>query len=91
MPTLKETVNEQTKELIAIGASVAAHCQPCLTYHVNKARGLGVEADAIRAAIEVGHQVEKGSMSAMREFSKGLTGAGCEEAQAAAGGKTCCG
>ena len=29
-------LDERTKELIAIGASVCAHCQPCLTYHVNK-------------------------------------------------------
>ena len=27
-------MDERTKELIAIGASVGAHCQPCLTYHV---------------------------------------------------------
>ena len=24
------------KELTAIGASVTAHCQPCVTYHVGK-------------------------------------------------------
>jgi AhpD family alkylhydroperoxidase len=62
-------MDERTKELIAIGASVGAHCQPCLTYHVEKARELGIDDEQIRAAIETGHMVEKGAMSAMRKFS----------------------
>lgn len=62
-------MDEKTKELIAIGASIGAHCQPCLTYHVTKAREMGIDDDAIRTAIETGHMVEKGAMSAMRKFS----------------------
>ena len=62
-------MDEATKELIAIGASVGAHCQPCLTYHVGKAREMGIDDEAIKAAIETGHMVEKGAMSAMRKFS----------------------
>lgn len=62
-------MDEKTKELIAIGASVGAHCQPCLSYHVAKARELGIDDDSIRAAIETGHMVEKGAMSSMRKFS----------------------
>jgi len=62
-------MDERTKELIAIGASVGAHCQPCLTYHVEKARELGIDDEQIRSAIETGHMVEKGAMSAMRKFS----------------------
>lgn len=62
-------MDERTKELIAIGASVGAHCQPCLTWHVGKARELGIDDESIQAAIETGHMVEKGAMSAMRKFS----------------------
>lgn len=62
-------MDERTKELIAIGASVGAHCQPCLTYHVEKARDMGISEEEIRAAIDTGHMVEKGAMSAMRKFS----------------------
>ena len=62
-------MDERTKELIAIGASVGAHCQPCLTYHVEKAREMGIGDDDILAAIDTGHMVEKGAMSAMRKFS----------------------
>jgi AhpD family alkylhydroperoxidase len=65
-------MDERTKELIAIGASVGAHCQPCLTYHVEKARQLGIDDETIRAAIETGHMVEKGAMSSMRKFSANI-------------------
>ncbi len=76
-------MDEKTKELIAIGTSIGAHCQPCLTYHVTKAKEVGLTESDIREAIAVGHMVEKGAMAAMREFSKGVfdgpvkTGAGC--------------
>ncbi len=65
-------MDEATKELIAIGTSVGAHCQPCLVYHVGKARELGINDELIRAAIEVGHMVEKGAMGAMRNFTADL-------------------
>ncbi len=66
------TMTPETKELIAIGASVTAHCQPCLTHHVGKAREMGVCEHLIREAVTVGRKVEKGSMSAMRAFTGGL-------------------
>lgn len=65
-------MDERTKELIAIGASVGAHCQPCLTYHVEKARELCIDDEEIRLAIETGHMVEKGAMSAMKKFSASI-------------------
>ena len=65
-------MNERVKELIAVGASVGAHCQPCLTYHVTKAKELGIAESEILEAIAVGHMVEKGAMSAMRQFSAGV-------------------
>ena len=77
-------MNEEIKELIAIGSSVTAHCQPCLTYHIGKAKKLGIEEGRIREAITVGRMVEKGSMSAMRQFAEGIF-----DASAVTGG--CCG
>jgi AhpD family alkylhydroperoxidase len=67
-------MDAKTKELIAIGASVSAHCQPCVTYHVAKAKGLGVGEEQIQEAIAVGQMVEKGASSAMRDFALGLFG-----------------
>ncbi len=44
-------MDEKVKELIAVGASVSAHCQPCLTFHVAKAKEMGIEESEIRQAI----------------------------------------
>jgi AhpD family alkylhydroperoxidase len=67
-------MDEKTKELIAIGASVSAHCQPCVSYHVGKAQGLGVSEESIQEAIGVGQMVERGAGAAMREFTHELFG-----------------
>lgn len=63
-------MDEKMKELVAIGVSVAGHCRPCLTYHLAKARDLGIDKQNIREAIGVGQMVEKGAMFAMRDFLK---------------------
>jgi AhpD family alkylhydroperoxidase len=63
-------MDERTKELIAIGASIGARCQPCLAWHVDKARELGIDEETIWAAIETGRMVEKVALSAMRKFSE---------------------
>ncbi|NIM05141.1 MAG: carboxymuconolactone decarboxylase family protein, partial [Armatimonadetes bacterium] len=44
-------MDKRTKELIAIGASITANCQPCLEYHVTKARENGAEEEEIKEAI----------------------------------------
>lgn len=62
-------MDEAVKELVAIGASVGAHCQPCLEHHLRAATALGVAPEDIREAIAIGHTVEKGAMVAMRKFS----------------------
>lgn len=77
-------MDERTRELIAIGASITAHCQPCLAWHVDKARELGIDEEAIHEAIATGQMVEKGAMSAMRKY------AGDVAAQKAAEGNPCC-
>lgn len=65
---MKKIFDEKTTELIAIGCSVAAHCQPCLTYHVGKARELSISEEEIGEAINVGKMVEKGASMAMSKF-----------------------
>ncbi|MBR9986282.1 MAG: arsenite efflux transporter metallochaperone ArsD [Desulfosarcina sp.] len=67
--TKEKLMNASVKELVAIGASVGAHCQPCLEHHIQAAIELGVTEEEIRQAVTVGHTVEKGAMSAMKKFS----------------------
>ena len=54
-------MNEKIKELIAIGASVSAHCQPCLEFHTSQAKQAGASLSEITEAIEVGKMVSKGA------------------------------
>ncbi len=67
-------MDEKLKELIAIGASVSAHCQPCLTYHVGKARELGISEGQIAKAVQMGQMVAKGAERAMRQFAAEVVG-----------------
>ena len=39
-------MDERTKELVAIGASVAAHCSPCMKHHLAKCDELGETTEA---------------------------------------------
>ena len=59
----------KVKELIAIGASITANCQPCLKYHVSKALENGVTEEEIQQAISVGKMVRKGSAGQMDKFA----------------------
>jgi len=61
-------MKDQIKELIAVGASVTANCQPCLEYHVQEAQKFGADEESIREAIEVGQMVKKGAMREYNEF-----------------------
>ena len=58
-------LDEMTKELVAIGAAITAHCQPCLEYHTAKARELGVSEENIAEAVKVGQLVQRGASAKM--------------------------
>ncbi len=58
-------LGDKVKELVAVGASITANCQPCLRHHVEKALGLGADQEDIHAAIEVGKRVRKGASAKM--------------------------
>jgi len=61
-------LNENIKELIAIGASVSANCHPCVKYHVAKAREMKIDESEIHQAIDVGKMVRKGAAGQMDEL-----------------------
>jgi AhpD family alkylhydroperoxidase len=80
-------IDDKTKELVAIGASITANCQPCLQYHADQARRFGADNQEIAEAIEVGQQVRRGAGAKMDAFVSKLTG----PRVAAAGRDVCCG
>ncbi len=59
----------QIKELIAIGASITANCQPCLEYHLAKAREAGAGDEEVQEAIAVGKIVRKGAAGKMDRYA----------------------
>ena len=58
-------LNAKMKELIAIGASVACNCHPCVKYHIGKAPELNMESELIKQAINVGKMVRNGAATQM--------------------------
>jgi AhpD family alkylhydroperoxidase len=67
-------MENKTKLLIAVGASVTANCQPCLKTAVTEAQSAGVDEKEILEAIAIGRVVRKGSFGKMDKFASTLTG-----------------
>jgi AhpD family alkylhydroperoxidase len=64
----EEILSAKHKELVAIGASVTAHCQSCLTWHLDKARQSGASEKEMDMAVSIGKAIQKGSVAAMESF-----------------------
>jgi AhpD family alkylhydroperoxidase len=50
--------SDAVAELVAIGAAIAANCEPCFRYHYDKARKLGVSRDDMWAAVTLAQNVK---------------------------------
>ena len=82
-------MDNRIKELIAIGASITANCQPCLEYHVTKARENAAEEDEIKQAIAIGKIVRKGAAGKMDQHTSTMFGDTAATADAAEEGGGC--
>ncbi len=65
-------LSDKTLRLIAVGASMAANCQPCLQGNLAKARSDGCDEQEIAEAIWVGKMVRRGAASKMDVFAASL-------------------
>ena len=65
-------LDERMMRLIAVGASIAANCQPCLQTNAAKALESGASEQEIAEAIWVGKMVRRGAASKMDEFAASL-------------------
>jgi AhpD family alkylhydroperoxidase len=66
-------LDDKTKELIAIGASVACNCQTCVLFHISKARELNIDSELIQQAVEVGKMVRNGAAGQMDKLLSGCS------------------
>ncbi len=71
-------MDEQIKELVAMGASAAANCHPCMEHHLAKCDELEIPREEVEAAVRVGLMVNHGAESAIRKKSRELLGKGFE-------------
>ena len=60
-------------ELVAIGAAIAANCEPCLRYHVRAATELGVTPADIARAVEMAAKVKDVPHRAVLQLAARLT------------------
>jgi AhpD family alkylhydroperoxidase len=56
-------------ELVAIGAAIAANCEPCFKYHYDQARKLGVSLDDLRAAVNKAQSVKQAPAQAILKLA----------------------
>jgi AhpD family alkylhydroperoxidase len=76
-------------ELVAMGAAIAANCEPCLKYHYREAEKLGVSKADMARAVAMGAQVKDSPHQAVLRLADKLTGGGLS--QPAYPSNRCCG
>ena len=65
-------LDEHYMRLIAIGASIACNCLPCLEINLTRAKECGADEPEIAQAIWVGRMVRRGAASKMDELIPNL-------------------
>lgn len=78
----------QVAELVAIGAAVAANCEPCFKYHYDQARRLGVSDLDMRFAVDLAQKVKDTPARAMLNLAERYLGKSTPDTKAAA--DSCC-
>jgi AhpD family alkylhydroperoxidase len=69
-------LDEKSKELVALGASLAGNCFPCLRYHYKKCRELGIAVDDMRDALEMARTVKYVPIKNIDELANALLESG---------------
>ncbi len=63
------TLEQKTKELIAIGISVRANCEACMQWHIENAAKAGATEDEVFEAIEVAIEMGGGPATVSARFA----------------------
>lgn len=88
-PTL---YSESVAELVAIGAAIAANCEPCFKYHYDQARKLGVPKEDMARAVATAQRVKDAPAKAMLELADKYLGVTTPRSDSADAPKSsCCG
>ena len=61
---------EAVAELVAIGAAIAANCEPCFKFHYDKARKIGVSHEDMSCAVTTAQNVKDAPAKAMSDLAE---------------------
>jgi len=70
------SLDEKTKELVALGASLAGNCLPCLKYHYKRCRELGIAVDDLDEALEMAKTVKEVPIKKIYQLANSLLESG---------------
>jgi hypothetical protein len=82
---------EAVAALVAMGASIAANCEPCFKYHYDRARKLGVSLEDMRRAVETAQSVKDRPAKAMLELAERYLGGNPQRVSLPVVQSNCCG
>ena len=82
------TLKPRDRELVALGASLASNCVPCIEFHILEARKANLTDAEIAAAIELADKIKRVPAGKVLEAATDMLAKPNAEPKAAPG--TCC-
>ena len=82
---IPQIIDYKVTMLIAVGAAMAANCEPCLNKVVPDLIEAGVAEADIRKAVEIGQFVKDKPAAIMKEAADALTGTNMSDPQTSGG------
>jgi AhpD family alkylhydroperoxidase len=66
---MRSLYTDEVAELVAIGAAIAANCEPCFKYHFQQARKLGITREDMMLAVKTAQSVKETPAKAMLQLA----------------------
>jgi len=66
---MQSLYTDAVAELVAIGAAIAANCDPCFKYHFQQARKLGISREDMMLAVKTARSVKETPAKAMLQLA----------------------
>ncbi|MDZ7773488.1 MAG: arsenite efflux transporter metallochaperone ArsD [Balneolaceae bacterium] len=82
--------NARINELVAIAASLASNCEPCLKHHYKEAEKLGIAKEDLARTLQMAQQVKESPASDMVQLANKLLGVSSQPSNGCAPGSGCC-
>ena len=75
MTSQEQNLSSEQQELVAVGASVGAGCQPCVSHHLKAGAQAGLGGEQLFAAVASGERVSAEAAVAMSDHARAKLGA----------------